>query len=77
MKLAAEGPDSCVQVPVPELTAVAAIVVEVTLQSDWLGPALEGVTACATVMATLLEYWAAQLPLCTCALKRVVAVRLL
>ncbi len=77
VKTTLDGPDTCVQVPVPELGVLPASVVELVLHNVCAGPALATVTGCKTVMVVMLEYSVAHTPLCTATLYWVVVVRLL
>jgi hypothetical protein len=78
VKVAALGlPATAVHVPVPDAGVLPAMVAALTLQSDWSVPALAMVTACSTVMLTILEYKAGQMAFCAEALYLVEAARLL
>ena len=71
------GPDTNIHLPVPELGAFPASVAVVVLQSDWSGPALDGVTRSSTVtVAAIPEYFATPTPFFTSARNKVVVVRL-
>src|SRR6478752_1464972 len=69
------GPDTCVQVPVPEAGVLPDIVALVTAHSVWLLPASGVVTACSTVMVILLDVCSGHTPLTTFAWYIVVADR--